>query len=125
MPVIRMENRLADMSGADGGASSSATIGVGQLVLVPDGSSNLPASRRSGAFNRQDSVISSGQLVAPDLGQPDRERAIAVVVRGDEELARLGREQLVALLQVGAADQQRVVQLMNGMMSCLRIWKPG
>jgi len=45
-------------------------------------------------------------LTLVNVAEPDQERAIAVVMRRDEKRARLGLEQLVAVLQTSAADEE-------------------
>jgi hypothetical protein len=52
-------------------------------------------------------------LVEVNLPEPHQEPWIAVVVRGDEELARVGPEQFIAFFHAGAAHEECVWQLMN------------
>ena len=54
-----------------------------------------------------------GHLIEVDTVEPDQDRRVAVVMGRDEKRARLGLEQLVALLQAGAAHKERIGQLVN------------
>jgi hypothetical protein len=64
-----------------------------------------------------------GHLIEVGPVEPDQDRRAAVVMGRDEKRARLGLEQLVALLQAGAAYEERIgqlVRLREEMYSCWR-----
>src|SRR5581483_11573969 len=48
-----------------------------------------------------------------DPAEPNQDSRVAAVMRRDEERARFGLEQFVAVLQAGAAYEERVGQLVN------------